>query len=143
MILPCRSAASFAQRVDEAIARAKASAAPLSSRITSPLSPSAALALEDAEDWLSLDEQGLEEMLRSRGPGASGLEDLVDDEEEDEAEDDERDDGMEGVEGEGETLEQKEERKARKAAMKLEGMASKVQEFVQGRGAVDGAEFSE
>lgn len=130
------SSISFAQRVDEAIARARS--CPLD-RILSPLSSAAALALEDGQEWLSLDEMGFEEMLKGRGPGKGGLGDL-DDEELDTSESE--GEGMEGVEGEGEE-ERKEERKAKRAARKLEGMASKVEEFVQGRGAVDGAEFSE
>lgn len=129
-----RSSVSFAQRVDEAIARSKLRAIPLPTRVTELLDSQAALALEGSEAWLSLDEQGFEEMLKSKGPGAEGLGDLSDDEEDDS--DDE--DGEVGKEGEEEG-----DRKARKVARKLEDMASKVQEFVQGRGAVDGAEFSE
>lgn len=126
-----RSSVSFAQRVDEAIARSKSRAVPLPTRVTELLDPQSALALEGSEAWLSLDEQGFEEMLKSKGPGAEGLGDLSDDNE-DESEDDE-----------GEVGEEEAERKARKVAKKLEDMANKVQEFVQGRGAVDGAEFSE
>lgn len=127
------SSISFAQRVDEAISRARSSRF---SRILTPLSPAAALALEDSQDWLSFDESGFEEMLKQRGPGAGGLGDL----EEEDSETSDEESEMEGVEGEEE---KREERKARRVAEKLGGMASKVEEFVQGRGAVDGAEFSE
>jgi hypothetical protein len=139
------SGASFAQRVDEAIARAKSSSPSLPHRVTSSLTPQAALALEDGEEWLALDEQGFEEMLKAKGPGAGGLDDdLLDDSDDDEASDEDRD-AMEGVQQEGaeKEKESREDRKARKVAKQLKGMASKVEEFVQGRGAVDGAEFSE
>lgn len=126
--------------MDEAIARARASSPSLPNRIISSLPSTASRALEDSEDWLSLDEEGLEDMLRARGPGEDGLGDLdlSDDDEEEESDDEE---GMEGVEVEGGDKE--EERKAKKMARTLQGMAGKVEEFIHGRGAVDGAEFSE
>ncbi|GAA5900978.1 hypothetical protein JCM5296_004944 [Sporobolomyces johnsonii] len=144
-----RPTPSFAQRVDEAAARARSSPNPLPDRIPNPatLSPSAALALEDSEDWLSLDEQGLEDILAARGEGRGGLDDegFSDDEDEDE----EEGEGMEGVEG-GEkgaktkTQEEREgERKARRVAKRLEEMAGKVEDFVEGRGAVEGALFED
>ena len=77
-------------------------------------------------------------MLKSRGPGEGGLEDLEgfsDDEEEDDDED-----AMEGVQRPPKT---EEEKQAREIAKKLEGMAEQVENFIQGRGAVDGAEFEE
>lgn len=131
---------SFAQRVDEAISRSIALVPLLPTRITSRLPPSEALKIEDSEAWLSLDEQGFEEMLQSRGPGMGGLDDLDDEEF---SSDDDDDDAMEGVEESKDSMERKEERKAKKIAKQMEGMAEKVEEFVQGRGAVDGAEFSE
>lgn len=140
-----RSTKSFAQRVDEAIARRKA--LPLASQLPNLVgrqSPGADLALESSEDWLIVDEEGLEDMLRRRGPGAGGLgeSDLEDDSDE---EDEDGGEGMEGVEGEGtgDMMEKKERRKTERVAKKLEGMAGKVEEFIHGRGAVEGAEFSE
>lgn len=79
-------------------------------------------------------------MLQSRGPGKGGLGDL----DEDFSDDEEEEDDEQGGEGKGkETQEAREERAARRVARRLEGMASKVEEFVEGRGAVDGAQFSE
>lgn len=97
-------------------------------------------ALEGSEEWLVVDEDGLEGMLRERGPGAGGLgeSDLEDESDDD---DDDGDEPMEGVESE--SMEAKEKRKAEKVAKRLAGMAGKVEEFIHGRGAVDGAEFSE
>lgn len=100
--------------------------------ISSLPSPAAALALESSESWLTLDEQGFEELLKSRGPGEGGLEDLEgfsDDEDEEE--------------GGAKTERTAEEQQAREVARKLEGMAEQVENFVQGRGALDGAEFDE
>jgi len=168
----------FAQRVDDAISRARAALSspspssspaaplPLSNRITSPtsLTPDAASALEDAVDWMALDEQGLEEILATKssatGGGAQlGDSDLEDeDEDDDDEEDDEEEerraqgDGMEGVEGGSSAgagagpkgaRERAEDRKARKVARRLEEMAGKVEDFVQGRGAASGALFDE
>lgn len=96
--------------------------------------------MEDDEDWLALDEEGFEEMLRSRGPGAGGLEHELDDSD-DEDGDDESEDGMEGIEGEA--AEMAEQRKAERLAKRMQEMAGKVEEFVEGRGGVDGAEFDE
>lgn len=100
-----------------------------------------------------MDEQNLEEMLNSRGPGGEGLlpDDLLSDEELPSDSDDEGEgDGemMEGVENEASRSGKKEketaeDRKARKMAKQLEGMAGKVEEFIEGRGGVEGAEFSE
>ncbi|GAA5949376.1 hypothetical protein JCM21900_005628 [Sporobolomyces salmonicolor] len=149
-----RPTPSFAQRVDEAAARARSSPNPLPDRIPNPaaLSPSAALALEDSEDFLSLDEQGLEDILASRGEGRGGLDDegFSDDEEEDEEEG--AREGMEGVDGgkggekggNSRTQEEREgDRKARRIARRLEEMAGKVENFVEGRGAVEGALFED
>ncbi|BGP13187.1 hypothetical protein JCM10213_000233 [Rhodosporidiobolus nylandii] len=135
-----RPTLSFAQRVDDSIALARSRPSPLPTRITDPsiLSlPPAELAqcgLEDPEDWMALDEQGLEDLLAQRGgtssskPGGQlGDSDLEDSDEEE---------GMEGVEGE-------EGRRAQRAARRLEEMAGKVEEFVQGRGAVQGALFDD
>lgn len=128
-----RFKASFAQRVDDAIAAALAPPNPLPSIITSLPSPTDALALESSEYWLTLDEQGFEELLKSRGPGEGGLEDLEgfsDDEDEE-------------LEGGAKKERSAEEQQARDVARKLEGMAEQVENFVQGRGALDGAEFDE
>ncbi|KAL8276826.1 hypothetical protein RQP46_010757 [Phenoliferia psychrophenolica] len=136
-----RSNKSFAQRVDEAIQRAKS--LPLPSQLPSQLPRQSAgtdTALEGSEEWLVVDEDGLEDMLRRRGPGAGGLGESDLEDESDESEE-EGEDGMEGVEGVG--MEEKERRKAERVAKKLEGMAGKVEEFIHGRGAVDGAEFSD
>lgn len=148
-----RPTLSFAQRVDEAIARARSQPDPLSERIDDPsaLTADRLAELEDSEDWLSLDEQGLESILSARSSrkgamlGDSDLEDSSDeDEDEDGNEDDEdRQDGMTGVEGGKSAQEKLEEKKARKAAKRLEAMAGKVQDFVEGRGAVSGALFDE
>lgn len=105
--------------------------------VTHQLSAEDALALESSESWLTLDEQGFEEMLKSKGPGQGGLEDLEgfsDDENEDE---DETMDDADRPEMSAEEIQ------ARQVAKKLEGMAEQVENFVQGRGAVDGAEFDE
>ncbi|GAA5854531.1 hypothetical protein JCM9279_000833 [Rhodotorula babjevae] len=170
-----RSERPFAQRVDEAIERARAALTssspsssstatlPLSTRITNPasLTPQAAAELEDNEDWMALDEQGLEEILATKSSARSGGaqlgdSDLEDDEEEDEDDDEEegraRGDGMEGVEsgssagagaGPASARERAEDRKARKVAQRLEEMAGKVEDFVQGRGAASGALFDD
>lgn len=128
-----RFKASFAQRVDDAIAAALTSPNPLPSMIASLPSSADVLAMESSESWLTLDEQGFEALLKSRGPGEGGLEDLEgfsDDE------DEER-------EGGGKQERSAEEQQARDVARKLEGMAEQVENFVQGRGALDGAEFDE
>ncbi|GAA5916022.1 hypothetical protein JCM8208_007488 [Rhodotorula glutinis] len=173
-----RSERPFAQRVDEAISRARAALSspptsssspaslPLSTRIAHPasLTPEAASALEDAEDWMALDEQGLEEILATkssaRGGGAQlGDSDLEDEDDDDEEDDEEEEgegraqgDGMEGVEGGSSSgagggpkgpRERAEDRKARKVARRLEEMAGKVEDFVQGRGAASGALFDD
>lgn len=152
-IVACRPTLSFAQRVDDAVARARAGPSPpLANRIADPASLSAADAakLEDSEEWLSLDEQGLEDILSARSSrktagamlGDSDLEDSDDDDDDDE-EEEEGGDGMQGVEGGRTAQEKAEEKKARKAAKRLEAMAGKVQDFVEGRGAVSGALFDE
>lgn len=154
----CRPTLSFAQRVDDAVARARVSPSPLANRITDPASLSAADAanLEDSEEWLSLDEQGLEDILSARSSrkttgamlGDSDLEEDSDDDEDEDDDDEEKGqgeggDGMQGVEGSRTAQEKAEEKKARKAAKRLEAMAGKVQDFVEGRGAVSGALFDE
>ncbi|BGP29278.1 hypothetical protein JCM10296v2_001016 [Rhodotorula toruloides] len=138
-----RPTLSFAQRVDVAIARARSLSNPLPDRIANPVSltDEQAAALEDSEEWLSLDEQGLEDILQARQGKGGGL--LGDGDLEDSSDDDE----MEGVEG-GEQgakskAEKEEERKARKVAKKLEQMAGKVESFVEGRGAASGALFDD
>ncbi|BGP37130.1 hypothetical protein JCM10449v2_001034 [Rhodotorula kratochvilovae] len=135
----------FAQRVDAAVARARALPSPLLARIADPgaLTAEEAAALEDSEEWMALDEQGLEEILASKssGGGALGDSDL---EESDDEEDEDGDEGagMEGVEG-GKEPTAAEDRKARKVARRLEEMAGKVEDFVQGRGAASGALFDD
>lgn len=142
-----RPTLSFAQRVDDAIARSRSSANPLPDRIVNPVSLTdvQAASLEDSEDWLSLDEQGLEDILQARQSKGGGL--LGDSDMEDSSDDDEDEDDMEGVEGgdqDGKSKQEKEEeRKARKVAKKLEQMAGKVENFVEGRGAASGALFDE
>ncbi|GAA5959919.1 hypothetical protein JCM8115_004905 [Rhodotorula mucilaginosa] len=149
-----RPTLSFAQRVDDAVARARATPSPLANRITDSASLSAADAtkLEDSEEWLSLDEQGLEDILSARSSrktagamlGDSDLEDSDDDDDVDDDEDEEGGgDGMQGVEGGRTAHEKAEEKKARKAAKRLEAMAGKVHDFVEGRGAVSGALFDD
>ncbi|GJN87800.1 hypothetical protein Rhopal_000755-T1 [Rhodotorula paludigena] len=136
---------SFAQRVDDAISRARSRPQPLPSRVANPaaLTPEAAAVLEDPEDWLALDEQGLEDLLQAR-QGKSGAQlgdsDLESDDASDD-EDEEGDDKMQG--GSEEKIKAAEEKKARKAARRLEEMAGKVEDFVQGRGAMDGALFDD
>lgn len=137
--------ASFAERVDRAIARARAREGVLHGRrVRGVLDEQRLREMEDDEAWLAMDEQGLEALLRERGPGEGGLqgEDLLSDEElpSDEEDDEEGGEKMEGVEDE---RTRREERRASKVARELQGMAGKVEEFVEGRGAVDGAEFDE
>ncbi|GAA6008559.1 hypothetical protein JCM11491_003348 [Sporobolomyces phaffii] len=137
---------SFAQRVDEAAARARARTSPLSNRIESPATLTEEkvrqLGLEDSEAWLEIDQAGLEEILRSREGGGNSFE-----EEGFSSDDDNEDD--EDVEGEGtgkksKTREERdEERRNRRAAKQLEDMAGKVEDFVQGRGTVQGAVFDD
>ncbi|GAA6015651.1 hypothetical protein JCM10207_008160 [Rhodosporidiobolus poonsookiae] len=142
-----RPTLSFAHRLDAAVARSRLRPSPLSQRITSPTSlaglDAPALAQqgwEDSEGWMALDEQGLEEILREREGGGLGESDLEDDDEDAE----EEGEGMQGVEGAARTRpEREEERKARKVARRLEEMAGKVEQFVEGRGAVQGALFED
>ncbi|GAA5932072.1 hypothetical protein JCM3775_004233 [Rhodotorula graminis] len=179
-----RSERPFAQRVDEAVSRARAALSsstttstatsssststplPLLTRIVHPasLTPQAASALEDAEDWMALDEQGLEEILATKSSARSGGAQLGDSDLEDESDEDDEDedeagagraqgDGMEGVEGGSSSgagtggsksaRERAEDRKARKVARRLEDMAGKVEDFVHGRGAASGALFDD
>ncbi|GAA5860390.1 hypothetical protein JCM3774_000403 [Rhodotorula dairenensis] len=149
-----RPTLSFAQRVDEAVVRARAGSCPLADRIGNPaaLSTAKAAELEDSEEWLSLDEQGLEDILSARSsrkaPGAMLGDSDLEDSSEDDGDDEQAagaggDDGMEGVEGGRTAQEKAEEKKARKAARRLEAMAGKVEDFVQGRGAVSGALFDD
>lgn len=127
---------SFAQRVDEAIERSLAHPAPLPRAVTAPLPLAEASALESSEAFLTLDEQNFEEMLRSRGPGTGGLDDL-----EGFGEGEGYDEAM-GRDEEG-APDDDEQREAREIARKLQGMAGKVEEFVLGEGALAGAEFEE
>ncbi|GAA5914204.1 hypothetical protein JCM6882_004750 [Rhodosporidiobolus microsporus] len=143
-----RPTLSFAQRVDDAIARARLAPPPLlPSRLTAPassLSASQLQQLEDSEEWMALDEQGLEELLASRegGGGRGGFGGLGDSDLEDS--DEEEDDDEEELGGEeGEKGSKEDEKRARKAAKKLEAMAARVGEFVEGRGAVQGAMFDD
>lgn len=108
---------------------------------------------------MALDEQGLEDLLASRagagtrstakGGGQLGDSDLEDEDEEDDEEDGEDEDeggrgqGMEGVERDKGARESAEDRKARRVAQRLEEMAGKVEQFVEGRGAASGALFDE
>jgi hypothetical protein len=99
-----------------------------------------ALGLEDSESWLEIDQAGLEEILRSReGAGGSLEEEGFSDSDGDDGEDE-----MEDGEKTRKTKEERdEERRNRKAAKQLEQMAGKVEDFVQGRGTVQGAVFDE
>ncbi len=109
-------------------------------------------ALESSEDWLTLDEDRFEAMLKSRGPKEDGMDEELegfgegegysdeDNDNDNDIDNDNDEDAMEGVEGES----SKEEKRATKrAAKRLEKMAKKVEDFVQGRGALDGAQFEE
>jgi len=98
--------------------------------------------LESSEDWLNIDEAGLEDILRARTAGDVGNtrfeeEGFSDDDEGEEMDEDEEGGKMKSKE------EKEEERKGRKAAKELERMAGKVEDFVQGRGTVQGAVFDE
>ncbi|GAA5894726.1 uncharacterized protein JCM6883_002191 [Sporobolomyces salmoneus] len=133
---------SFAQRVDEAIVRSRSRPNPLSDRIESPATLTESkvreVGLRDSEEWLEIDQAGLEEILRSRGrEGASGSleEEGFSDEDDDESEEEEM--------GEKTREEKEEEKRNRKAAKRLEEMAGKVEDFVQGRGSVQGAVFDD
>lgn len=129
---------SFAQRVDEAVERARA-AGGLKSLSDVELDNG-----EDSESWMAVDEQGLEEMLARRGPGGDGVvddEDFLEDSDDEEGDSDADEDAMEGVQSAAGDKE--EERRAKKVAKQLEKMAGKVEEFVEGRGALEGAEFDE
>ena len=98
-------------------------------------------ALEDSEAWLSLTEEGLEDILRSKTSNA-----FDDDDEEFSDDDDELHDRgeMEGVkDAQGNDVDSKADKKAQRMARQLERMAGKVEEFVEGKGALEGAEFSE
>ncbi|GAA5832891.1 hypothetical protein JCM3766R1_007079 [Sporobolomyces carnicolor] len=132
---------SFAQRVDEAIARARSRPDALSDRIESPATLTEdkfkALGLEDSEAWLEIDQAGFEEILRSREGGAGTLEEEGFSDSEDDASETEEHAGVKSQE------ERDEERKNRRAAKQLEAMAGKVEDFVQGRGAVQGAVFDD
>ncbi|GAA6029922.1 hypothetical protein JCM8097_009170 [Rhodosporidiobolus ruineniae] len=147
-----RPTLSFAQRVDDASSLARSRPPPhLPQRLSVPSDlPTTAeeaqkRGLESSEGWMMLDEQGLEELLASRegGRGKGGVGGLGDSDFEDssDGESDDEDEGgggkMEGVEG------AEAEKKARKAARRLEEMASRVEEFVEGRGAVQGALFDD
>lgn len=97
-----------------------------------------ALGLEDSESWLEIDQAGLEEILRSREGGGGGS--FEDDDFSDSDGDDREGEGMDEVK----TKEERdEEKRNRKAAKQLEEMAGKVEDFVQGRGTVQGAVFDE
>lgn len=80
-------------------------------------------------------------MLASRGPRGG---DAVDDEDyledSDLDEDEDENDGMEGI---GKSEKKAANRTARKVARELETMAGRVEDFVHGRGALEGAEFDE
>lgn len=147
LLMCCRPTLSFAQRVDEAITRAKSRTNPVSNRIESPATLTEekvkSLGLEDSEEWLQIDQAGLEEILKSREGGGNSFEDEGFSSDEDGLDvEDEMDEG-EGKGAEKTKEEREEERKNRKAAKRLEEMAGKVEDFVQGRGAVQGAVFDE
>lgn len=136
---------SFTQRVDDAIARCRSSPLPLlpSRLLTPPTASSAAdlvsTGLEDSDAWMQLDEQGLEDLLSSRGGGGrGGFGGLGESDEDEEDEEDDEEGGDEEMDGGKE-----ETRKAKKAALRLEEMAKQVEGFVEGRGAVQGALFDE
>ncbi|KAI5479487.1 SGT1 family protein [Pseudohyphozyma bogoriensis] len=132
------STMSFAQRVDLAIAAALAATPLLPTRIVTQLPQAELKGLEDTEEWLTLNEDEFEEILKRSGPGEEGLEEFSDDDEDDE----DNDEDMEGVEGgekKGVRMGSREERMAKR----LEEMAGKVEDFVEGRGGVEGAEFDD
>lgn len=105
-----RPTPSFAQRVDEAISRARSASNLLSSRIDNPatLPESKAQEMESSEDWLNIDEAGLEDILRARGTG-NGQSTRFEEEgfSSDDDMDDEEEDGEEGAKKK--TKEEKEE----------------------------------
>ncbi|KAK4703798.1 hypothetical protein P7C70_g2422, partial [Phenoliferia sp. Uapishka_3] len=93
------STLSFAQRVDEAITRRLL--LPTSLQLPTQLflqSPPLDASLVSSEDWLIVDEDGLEDMLRQKGPGAGGLGESDLEESSDEEESDGEEGGMDGVE---------------------------------------------
>jgi len=91
---------------------------------------------------LNIDEAGLEDILRARTAG-DGQNTRFEEEgfSSDDAEDMDEEDDEEG--GKKTKEEKEEEKKGRKAARRLEMMAGKVEDFVQGRGTVQGAVFDE
>ncbi|KAM0788022.1 hypothetical protein ACM66B_006221 [Microbotryomycetes sp. NB124-2] len=140
----------FVQRMDEAIERAKARLPlSLSHRVTGSTLPSRdeLSSLEDSETWLSLTEEGLENILSSKGRRNGFEEEFSDDEDEESVEEEEDDQGMRdsshGPKADGLGREKAEDRKAQRMAKQLERMAGKVEEFVQGKGSLEGAEFSD
>ncbi|GAA5924061.1 uncharacterized protein JCM15063_005536 [Sporobolomyces koalae] len=136
---------SFAQKVDEAIARAKSRPTALAQRVQNPVTLSEdkvrELHLEDSEAWLEIDQADLENILRSREPNKFEEEGFSDEESDGE----EVNDAMNiGEETRPKTREEREEdRRNRRAAKQLEDMAGKVEDFVQGRGTVQGAVFDD
>lgn len=85
---------------------------------------------EDSDDWLYIDQNRLEDMLKSKS-GASKP---------DRAEEN----GMDVDTGNGEQAEEDEDEKlAREQAKRLQSMAEKFQGFIEGEGSVEGALFDE
>ncbi|KAK4052046.1 hypothetical protein OIV83_002340 [Microbotryomycetes sp. JL201] len=141
----------FAQRVDEAIERAKQRTPLLSHRITGQKMPSRTdlSKLEDSEEWLSLTEDGLENILRTKGTNGFDEDFSDDDDDDDDGDEDEKDerDDMQGVrdskDRENRRGEKAADQRAQRMAKHLEQLAGKVEEFVQGKGSLEGAEFSD
>ncbi|KAM0755174.1 SGT1-domain-containing protein [Meredithblackwellia eburnea MCA 4105] len=141
----------FAQRVESAILRSRSKSHSLPSLAN--LTPAQQSELESNEDWMRLDEEGLEEILRSKDENGRvkmglGAGDLGDSDSElesgDSEEGEEEDSGEENMNVDADAgKEEKERKKADKMAKKLEQMAGKVEQFIHGRGAVEGAEFSD
>ncbi|KAK4051282.1 hypothetical protein OIO90_004763 [Microbotryomycetes sp. JL221] len=134
----------FAQRVDEAIERARTQPL-LPNRVTgSKLSDANTLnKFEDSEEWLSLTEQGLEDILQSKQSDNNMFDEEFSDDDDDDDDDDEDENELEQSNNDKLHQTKKEDQRAQKMAKQLEQMVGKVEEFVQGKGALEGAEFSD
>ncbi|SCV72719.1 BQ2448_4256 [Microbotryum intermedium] len=138
----------FAQRVEEAISRTRKRIETFGShklekrvvrtRVEEVVAQR--MGLEDGEEWLSLDQDGLEELLRAKRGFEEEDEEMFGSSDEEE---DEEDGSKMNVDFDEVSMDKEEHVRAKKAARKLNRMAGQVEKFLQGKGSVQGATFED
>lgn len=82
---------------------------------------------EDSDDWLTIDAEGFETMLENTLGGSTNIHKVPSD----------------AMEIEPSVQEIEEDRIAKEQASKLQDLAKKVEDFVEGEGNIEGAQFEE